>query len=148
MAHGGAVVVPQQQNPFIDVDEWGFWKAGTPDPAGWEHLNNRARITQFVALVLNDLGTGQVFGGALRRIYADGFWYASVTKGFHQKEGMISLVTRKGEQVCHFTVRLTRTPYNPLDAYRTYQTAHIYVNTSGIVCGATLWDTKNNRPVS
>ena len=151
MAHGG-VIVPQPAlrlndlMQYIDVDEPGFWKASSgPAPDGWVDLNNRLPITNCVAEFLYYLRAKQIFGKALRDTYHAGFKYASVTKGFHQLEPMLSLIQCKSENVCHITLRLLKGP----DAFaKDRRTVHLYVNNQGALCGATLWDEVRDQAIS
>jgi hypothetical protein len=114
------------------------WDA-TPPPPDW--VNDLSAIKRCVATLLVGLETGDAGRPSLKRAFADGYRVGEITKGFHQREELISFVLHKTVMICHLTVQLQKSRNN-------YKTIHIYVTAAGEFAGATLWDVARGRPIS
>lgn len=133
---------------YVDVDPFGFWKSsGGPTPAGWIPLNNRITIADYVGIFLYYVESNLYFGETIRQLYhSQEYQYASVTKGFHQPERMLSRIQHATDDVCHITMRLRKRAWDPTD--KDYKTIHLYVNQHGLLWGATLWDERTDQAIS
>jgi hypothetical protein len=116
------------------------WNDDNP-PNGWN--NNQPAIAILVATFLVRLDK-DAQAGSIQQFYNGGFTKASVTKGFHQRENILSIPLRANVAICHLTVRLTESKKKKPG----YVTLHLYYTADGRYAGVTRWNELTNQPWS